>query len=273
MPQTDHANSDSNKANENDASTSRAGLRWITFGCCIAFLALLFLSIYLPNLTERVKFFTTNLLSLLVLAVIVFQAYVNRRQWEAMEAQAKTSETAAKAAELSAKAAKQSAEIAAQSFAIGERPEVYIKKVEMDDLVVGRPTRMHFTFCNAGRITAHKLWVEISGSLRPADDKSVIWHIKATPDYTESIPPTHERRFLPSLPIKLTREELSGLQFGTLILLIFGVFRYEDAASREYETPFCRMYIPSFPNEPSLCPSAIRDRIQTYEEAGGDNPN
>jgi|SRR5712692_7473039 len=87
MPQNDKANGDPSKTDKKDNRTSHAGLWWIVLAGGVLFLVLLFVSVYLPNLTERVKFFTVTALSLLVVVVIAVQAYIYRRQWEAMENQ------------------------------------------------------------------------------------------------------------------------------------------------------------------------------------------
>src|SRR5438094_6873661 len=85
MPQNDQTNQDSNRPNKKNDSSSHAGLWWILIAGGIFLVALLVLNIFLPNLTERVKFFTVNALSLLVVAIIAVQAYIYRRQWGAME--------------------------------------------------------------------------------------------------------------------------------------------------------------------------------------------
>jgi|GEM_PF-3996892 len=48
---------------------------------------LLLISIFQPGMAERVKFFTVNALSLLVLMAIIVQVIVYRRQWEVMQEQ------------------------------------------------------------------------------------------------------------------------------------------------------------------------------------------
>lgn len=87
MPQTEEPQNQPSNAHQKNHGTSRAGLRWVYIAGGVLLVALLFLSVYLPNLTERVKFFTANALSILVTVVIVAQAFINRRQWNVMERQ------------------------------------------------------------------------------------------------------------------------------------------------------------------------------------------
>src|SRR5438270_10195275 len=62
-------------------------LRWVYIIGAVLLLALLLVSYLHPSMAERVKFFTVNALSLLVLVAIVVQAIIYRRQWTVMEDQ------------------------------------------------------------------------------------------------------------------------------------------------------------------------------------------
>ncbi len=87
MPQTEQTNSDPGQSDKNNKRTSHAGLWWILIAGGAFLVTLLFVSVYLPNLTERVKFFAVNALSILLLVTIAVQAYIYRRQWEVIERQ------------------------------------------------------------------------------------------------------------------------------------------------------------------------------------------
>lgn len=102
MPKTPHADRQQNKETEIDKGIHGndsplqvipvglpSGLRWILIFGGVFLVALLAASIFLPNLSERVKFFTVNALSLLVLLVIAVQTYIYRRQWEVIDRQEK----------------------------------------------------------------------------------------------------------------------------------------------------------------------------------------
>jgi hypothetical protein len=87
MQENSNAKGDSAKSDKNSKRTPHAWLRWILVAGAILFVALLFGSVFIPNLTERVKFFTANALSLSVLVAIIVQVYIYRRQWQMMERQ------------------------------------------------------------------------------------------------------------------------------------------------------------------------------------------
>jgi len=97
MPENNQANGSPNKADSDDKHAFNGnaplevypiGLRRILLVGGILLGALLLVSIFVPHMSERVKFFTVNALSLLVLIAIAVQAYIYRRQWAAMDTQA-----------------------------------------------------------------------------------------------------------------------------------------------------------------------------------------
>jgi hypothetical protein len=170
MPQDNQTGNDSSEANKQEDSiphvTVRAksfGLRWIIIGGCIATVALLLLSVFLPNLTERVKFFTVNFLSLLVLVIIAVQAYIYKRQWEAMqeslsqnERAVRASETQAIASQSSAKAAERMIEITQQAYIASERAYIGIREITMGSFSVGQIPTLNVTWYNGGKTPASR---------------------------------------------------------------------------------------------------------------------
>ena len=87
MPEHNESDHNSSKSTKNHSHASDTNLRWIAIALITLLAVLLFISVFLPNMTERVKFFTVNALSLSVLAAIMVQTYIYRRQWEAMQQQ------------------------------------------------------------------------------------------------------------------------------------------------------------------------------------------
>ncbi len=87
MPQNDQTKNDARKAGKNNKRAPHAGLWWILVAGGVFLVTLLFVSTYLPGMSERVKFFTVNALSILILTAIAVQAYIYRRQWKAMQGQ------------------------------------------------------------------------------------------------------------------------------------------------------------------------------------------
>lgn len=96
MPKDERARDDSTEANKKDdcpphttVGTNPAWLWWPIIGGLVALAFLAFLSISLPHLTERVKFFTANAISLVVLLALIVQVVINSSQWGIMQEQKK----------------------------------------------------------------------------------------------------------------------------------------------------------------------------------------
>ena len=85
----DTKNNDDNpsQAAQLPVKTLPIGLRRIVVGALVALGILALVSIYHPNLSERVKFLTGNTLNLLILLVVAIQAYIYTKQWQIMQNQ------------------------------------------------------------------------------------------------------------------------------------------------------------------------------------------
>jgi len=93
------AESDYDNATKNNKRASPRAVWTIAAVGVVGVLVIGLIAIVLPNMTERIKFFTTNALSVLLLDVIVVQAYIYSRQWEVMKTQERILERQAKAFE------------------------------------------------------------------------------------------------------------------------------------------------------------------------------
>jgi hypothetical protein len=143
MPENDQSDSDTKKVDGDDNSTSHAGLWWIVGAGLLGLLALIFVSVYLPNLTERAKFFTGNALSLLVLGVIAVQAYIYRKQWDTMERQWKAmidglekTQTLVQQNQLAVEAAGRTATASEQGLEIGRKSMVYEQRAYVGEVTL-----------------------------------------------------------------------------------------------------------------------------------------
>lgn len=87
MPQDDDANADDPVKSDEDKKASNTGWRIIVAAAVIAAVAIVGVGFLYIKESERVAFITVNTLSLLVLVAIAVQAYIYRKQWEAMEEQ------------------------------------------------------------------------------------------------------------------------------------------------------------------------------------------
>lgn len=87
MPEHKQAKSDKSEAAKTDDRDHQTG-KWLIVGVIIAFAGLILVSFLIgkahPNLTERVKFVTPNVLNIFLLAAILVQAYIYRQQAEIM---------------------------------------------------------------------------------------------------------------------------------------------------------------------------------------------
>jgi hypothetical protein len=79
---TDHHG---DKTNDGQSNGKPSHLRWVFIGGGIAIAGLLLASIWWPNLTERTKFFTGNLLNLVIALAVIAQVLIYRKQWEIMQ--------------------------------------------------------------------------------------------------------------------------------------------------------------------------------------------
>jgi hypothetical protein len=97
MPENDKADTNTQQpkqANRNAFKAAYAqykflpiGLRRILKAITAGLVVLLIVSVFMPHLAERVKFFTASSLNLFLLFAVIVQAYIYRRQWEVMEDQ------------------------------------------------------------------------------------------------------------------------------------------------------------------------------------------
>jgi len=93
MPNNDDPGGNADNTNKNNNPAKRKVVWAIVAGGVVGVLVILFVSLFFPNLTERPKFFTTNALSVLVLDVIIVQAYIYTKQWEVLKEQSSTLKT------------------------------------------------------------------------------------------------------------------------------------------------------------------------------------
>jgi hypothetical protein len=80
-----------------------------------------------------ISFLSANLLNLLLLAVVIAQAYIYRKQWEAMRDSLKETRKAAAQTERVIKAAESSAKTAKDSFYAGEAPYFGVRRIWFQD--------------------------------------------------------------------------------------------------------------------------------------------
>lgn len=70
--------------NGHDNSRPFGHLHGVVIAGTSAFIALLLVSLFWPNLTERTKFFTSNFWNLVIAFTVIAQVKINRQQWQSM---------------------------------------------------------------------------------------------------------------------------------------------------------------------------------------------
>jgi hypothetical protein len=235
MPQDDHANNDSSEANKKNNSASHAGLRWILITGIVLLLALLSLSIFHPNLSERVKFFTVNALSLLVLAAIAVQAYIYRRQWEAMQDSLAETRKMVEQNERAVEAAERSLEIAQENTVYAQRAYVSISKGSVWVTEEGGLFKMEIK--NFGNTPANDVQIfsvaEVKEEPPVLDMSSAKWTQVGL-----LAPQWYIERFVPTAS-EITTEQRRLIANGSLKLFCSGVIQYQDFFGQTRHTKFC----------------------------------
>jgi len=220
-------------------SYPRRYLRRIIIYSVIAYLILLGLSFFWPNLAERTKFFTSNALVLALLIVAIVQVLIYYRQqvimhkqWEAMNTQAATMQE-----QLGVMREAQ------KSFAVGERAYLTVKEVVF--IEKGERPQVLYTLFNGGRTPAF----DVSG------DTDVTIGAEPRTDEIESlghpygekacIPAGTEKHVVGSFPnTVINAAHWQAIEAGTSTFFARGVFYYKDFHGVQHNLRFCVGYDP-----------------------------
>jgi hypothetical protein len=238
MSQDDQTNNGSGEVSKKDDSASHAtiraeyfGLRWIIIGGCVVLTALLFISIYLPYLTERVKFFTVNFLSLLVLIIIAIQAFIYRRQWEAMQGQLKVMNRQSELMNESLKEGIKTRELENRAY------------VTIKDNIVDQPMKaaegqtIIFILNNSGRTPAINVttkYAVILDSKRPA-----LPEFPPTEFRSRSHLANGDNKHITMILPPFTPDNVDEIYSRQARVWIVGIIEYEDIFKAHHRTQFC----------------------------------
>lgn len=240
-PEVGHAKSDSAKGDKNGNHAPYGDLHRILIAGGFLFAGLLFGSIFIPNLTERVKFFTVNALSLLVFVAIVVQAHIYRRQWEVMKTQEGILERQAKAFEAQVVAMQESMKIAQQTMIYAQRAYLAISERRIDS-----PDQKYLffrlTIKNFGLTPASHVRIFATAEMRkqppdPHDTSSADWHDLGL------IPPGEAVEAI-SNSIGKTQEDWASQRRRSrnadrVDFYCWGIVQYRDIFEEDRETSFC----------------------------------
>jgi hypothetical protein len=233
---------------------------WSIIAGAIVVLILLFVSLFFPNLTERTKFFTTNALSALVLDVIIVQAYIYRKQWQAMREQRDAMKAQLGAMhdqarslkdtlvetrnlisqnERTIKAAERSIQIAEKSMILAQRAWVTVTHGHIIQPATIDPT-FELKITNSGNTPATQVQISARAQVRQNEpsDIDVIEISEASAEIGIIAPKEHVLRFVPTEQ-SISVDEKEWLQIMTARLYCWGIIRYVDIFDQERFTRFC----------------------------------
>ena len=87
MVEENRADQNSNEADSSENYAIPSYLRGVFIAGAWAVISLLLTTVFWPNLTERMKIFTSTLWIVVTTFAVIAQAVINRNQWQAMQAQ------------------------------------------------------------------------------------------------------------------------------------------------------------------------------------------
>lgn len=121
MPDTQESDSNKSEAANKPKSLPVTILRRIAFFGCLAIVGLILISYFHPNMTERVKFGATAILSVLALIAIAFQLVIYSEQWNAMRDQRDAMQASTEQNKRAIRVAEKGVDIAEQTAIYAQR--------------------------------------------------------------------------------------------------------------------------------------------------------
>lgn len=248
MREKEQADSDSGDSNKNDKDATNTYYWKLVFFGALAFLALIFVSVNLPYLKDRAKFFTENALSLSILIAVIVQAIISNRQWKAMTDGLKRTDKALLQSKTLVDQNAQSLKIAKIGIDAAEKSAIYANRAYVVAKVraVGNMSyQFQIWIQNLGNTPANNVHVSYAYQVRdkpPHDDteEPVVFNDEFTK--TESlglIAPDGSHQTIETPRIELSELDDGRLNSGKLKLYCWGRINYEDIFNRKWHTYFC----------------------------------
>jgi fumarate reductase subunit D len=224
MPKNDEAKSNSDQSADNHRRAPQTGLWTIFAAAGIFIVVLLLLSIYLPYMSERIKFFTLNALSISVLAAIVVQAYIYRRQWETMERQGKSMH--GQLATMNRQADVMANQL--EAMAISERAYLSIENLSILPITTNVLT-ITGDIVNVGRTPAFEITTKTQSAILPIGTTPLLDWSACREDETTALLGAQKAQHLDFVAIQnVTQETVDALNMGVAKVLIDAECRYRD---------------------------------------------
>jgi hypothetical protein len=223
MSEHDQANNDAAKTGSGDDYRGSLGdLYWVVSSASIAFVLLLLAALFWPNLTERTKFFTTNLFNLMVAFAVIAQVIIYRQQWHVMQEGLKETRI--------------SREIENAAF-VGVKDHL----IESPPLHIGS-NKIDIGLVNSGRTPAFNVTTIQDQSISP------IGPVQFIPTLPVSVAMVPGTILSPTVStgvaffVSLTEEQVTAITERKLFLYVWGIVNYADIFGHKHWTRFCMVY-------------------------------
>lgn len=231
MQNNAYPGSNADERDANNHSTQHKVVWTIVAGGIVGVLVILFVSLFFRNMTERTKFFTTNALSVLLLDVIIVQAYIYGRQWEMMHDDLKETRRSIKVAE-------DDMVYSQRAWVMPEVMSINLRDEGAQFLLMIR---------NHGRSPANNVRVGVvieKSKLLPVprdlrEGKTTWVHVG-----TIGLGPSLNNNLTIRNRIDVTADELAAIKAKTLALYVYGLIEYDDVFTTRRYTRLCSVYIP-----------------------------
>jgi hypothetical protein len=210
MVEKKQARSDAQDAEHGENNGIPRYLRGVFIAGAWGVVSLLLTAIFWPNLTERMKFFTSTLWILVTTFAVIAQVVIYRKQWQIMERQV---------------------EIAR----IAERAYIGIKSTATENFTLGYVPVARITVLNGGRTPAFKLKAPASfviGTEFPSE-RPELGNVIGTTFLPAGLSTTYNYPF----PIKLDPNWMRVFQAGKRKAFLNIEFHFEDCWGERQVTP------------------------------------
>lgn len=211
MIEENDANHDAEQSNRSQSAVAPGHLRWVLIGGGIAFLGLLLAAIYWPNLTERTKFFTGNLLNLVIGLAVMAQVLIYRKQWDSMRDQVRI-------------------------MGVAFNARLRITNVRVEDFEAGKEPVFIVSIINEGATDAKDVALNMRVELAEEERHAVKW---SNPQVVTIHAGQEQHYFVPARSL-LTQERIDDFNNSAVPLRVTGFFQLRDSKQKE----FCYRYYP-----------------------------
>lgn len=129
-----------------------------------------------------------------------------------------------------------------------DRPELFIERARVEDVVVGKTPRFRALIKNVGKATAYRIVLRSASSVTAAATPGPHPNYLApdigtgNPESFQLLPSGERVEYGHSWRRPLTEKDVEELSNGTKLLFFTGKGHYEDADGATYEISYCQMF-------------------------------